>query len=71
MKPTEVELLKCEACGQFGVVADAVVRQFVCLKCGEPQYGYWLKKRLDDLEKGLGEIQELAEHASWDGRVGP
>lgn len=37
---TLVEMLTCEACGQDGVVPDAVQRAFVCLRCGKQQTPY-------------------------------
>jgi hypothetical protein len=41
----EVELLDCEACKQHSVVADDVVRAYVCLRCGHQQKPKWTDDR--------------------------
>jgi len=39
---TEIELLDCKACGQYGVVPDDVNRAYICLKCGVTQKPNWI-----------------------------
>jgi len=39
---TEIELLDCKSCGQYGVVPDDVTRAYICLKCGVTQQPNWI-----------------------------
>jgi len=78
---TEIELLDCKSCGQYGVVPDDVTRAYICLKCGVTQQPNWIApksgweilagpdgRRAPDWQPVLDEMSRLMQPEAGTGR---